>query len=111
VRTLRGGSRVVPGSEEIQHLGQLGEGGPLPRVVRPAGRQDLLGREERETGSEPPGGTQAWAGSLYHENDLNQGLSMQDIMLRLKVQDTRDSGVVDEAVLGFGTIVHYKTKQ
>ena len=81
--------------EFLQHLGQLGEGGPLSLVVRPARRQDLLGGEDRTRPGqnhtvEPKPGLVQCAMKLTPWF-INAG---RYVMLRLKVPPG-DSGVVD----------------
>lgn len=36
------GEPAVQLGQLLQHVGQLSEGGPVPQVVRPAGREDFL---------------------------------------------------------------------
>lgn len=40
------GQPAVEFGQLLQHVGQLGEGGPVSQVVRPAGREDLLRRQD-----------------------------------------------------------------
>lgn len=47
----RVGEPAVQLGQLLQHVGQLSEGGPVPQVVRPAGREDFL-RAQAEAVSE-----------------------------------------------------------
>lgn len=50
----RVGEPAVQLGQLLQHVGQLSEGGPVPQVVRPAGREDFL-RAQAAAVSEPCG--------------------------------------------------------
>lgn len=45
----RVGQPAVEFGQLLQHVGQLGEGGPLSQVVGPAGREDLLRRKNKNS--------------------------------------------------------------
>lgn len=60
----RVGEPAVQLGQLLQHVGQLSEGGPVPQVVRPAGREDFL-RAQAAAVSEPCGRPDAAALALY----------------------------------------------
>lgn len=63
------GEPAVQLGQLLQHVGQLGEGGPLPQVVGPAGREDFLGAQQQQWAEQRP--SPAWPCWLFISGLVN----------------------------------------
>lgn len=78
----------------LQHVGQLREGGPVPQVVRPAGREDFLRAQApavREVAANP--GSFISAKSSTHSDLLAEADLCQDLPDAFPAAHLPDSGL------------------